>query len=226
MASTRFSIEELAAETGVEARTIRSYIQQGLMEGPDALGRNAYYTDYHVKRLRNIKFLREYHGLQLKEIRQVLLSLGDRLLTPEAPGNFGQGIAESSENIGQEQAKSALDFIKLIKGQRPTVARPLFVPDASKIPLALESGEPLAAIPGTTPLEQLLAALEKTTASRAAPRASRGENWIHIEITPDVKLLIRGEYSVDEIALLERIADNMRQIMLGKGYKDDNTNRA
>ena len=42
----------------------------------------------------------------------------------------------------------------------------------------------------------------------------RGESWFHIEITPDITLNVRGDYSRDELALFEQIADHVRQILL------------
>ena len=46
----KYSLEELAKRVGIQPRTIRSYINQGLLRGPDSLGRNARYSEYHRKR--------------------------------------------------------------------------------------------------------------------------------------------------------------------------------
>ena len=65
------SLEELAAEAGVPARTIRFYIARGLLPRPAGAGRGAAYGSEHVARLRSVKRL-QGKGLMLAEISRVL----------------------------------------------------------------------------------------------------------------------------------------------------------
>jgi len=66
-----FSLQELAAETGLPARTIRFYIARGLLPGPAGAGRGAAYASEHLARLRAIRKL-QAKGLMLAEIAREL----------------------------------------------------------------------------------------------------------------------------------------------------------
>jgi len=67
----RFTLQELAAEAGLPARTVRFYIARGLVPGPAQAGRGAAYTSEHLARLREVKQL-QAQGLMLAQIaRQV-----------------------------------------------------------------------------------------------------------------------------------------------------------
>ncbi len=67
----RYSLEELAQEAGVPARTIRHYRSEKLLPPPDREGRAARYDEQHLERLRLIARLQD-RGLSLKAIRDVL----------------------------------------------------------------------------------------------------------------------------------------------------------
>jgi DNA-binding transcriptional MerR regulator len=64
---TRYGIQELVQLTGVPRRTIRYYVQRGLLEPPLGAGRGHYYTEEHLGRLRQIRDLQS-QGLRLDEI--------------------------------------------------------------------------------------------------------------------------------------------------------------
>lgn len=65
----KFSLEELSELTGISRRTIRFYIQKGLMNGPEGEKRGAYYTTEHLEDLLRIKRMTEKH-IPLNEIRK------------------------------------------------------------------------------------------------------------------------------------------------------------
>jgi len=67
MARKGFSLNELAEETGIPARTVRFYISRGLLPGPAGAGRGATYGRAHLERLREILQLQR-EGLTLAEI--------------------------------------------------------------------------------------------------------------------------------------------------------------
>ena len=54
-----YTLEQLEKETGVTRRQIRYYISEKLLPGPVSQGRNASYTEVHLKGLRDIKRLRD-----------------------------------------------------------------------------------------------------------------------------------------------------------------------
>lgn len=71
MNEKQYTIEDLCELTGYPRRTIRYYIQEGLLEPPAGRGRGGFYFDSHLKRLREIKSLQD-RGLKLAAIFEVL----------------------------------------------------------------------------------------------------------------------------------------------------------
>lgn len=63
----RYGIQELAALGGVSRRTIRYYVQEGLLPPPLGLGRGDHYTREHLDRLLEVKALQE-KGLTIAQI--------------------------------------------------------------------------------------------------------------------------------------------------------------
>ena len=50
-----YSIDELAAAAGVARRTVRYYVQRGLLPPPTGLGRGRHYTASHLARLVSVR---------------------------------------------------------------------------------------------------------------------------------------------------------------------------
>jgi DNA-binding transcriptional MerR regulator len=71
MLQLNFWISELAAKTGVSTRTIRYYIEEGLLPQPEIQGKYAVFNDDYLFRLQLIKFLKDAY-LPLREIRNRL----------------------------------------------------------------------------------------------------------------------------------------------------------
>jgi DNA-binding transcriptional MerR regulator len=67
----RYSIKELSALTDLPARTIRYYIQEGIVDKPEGQFRGAYYTDRHLRQLATVKKYRDA-GVSLERIAQIL----------------------------------------------------------------------------------------------------------------------------------------------------------
>jgi DNA-binding transcriptional MerR regulator len=66
-----YTIDQLAAHTGVPSRTIRFYQSKGALPAPTRRGRKAYYGADHVERLELIARLQD-RGLQIRAIRNLL----------------------------------------------------------------------------------------------------------------------------------------------------------
>ena len=66
-----FTIDELAARTGMTVRTLRFYATEGLLPAPTRRGRVAYYDSRHRLRLDLVRTLQE-HGYTLAAIERVL----------------------------------------------------------------------------------------------------------------------------------------------------------
>jgi DNA-binding transcriptional MerR regulator len=71
----RFTIDELAHETGVSSRNVRYYQTRGLLPPPQVEGRLGYYDRRHVDRLRLIQEL-QAEGLNLQAISWLLGGAG------------------------------------------------------------------------------------------------------------------------------------------------------
>ena len=71
MLQLEFWISELAAKTGVSVRTIRYYIEEGLLPQPEIRGKYAVFNEAYLDRLELIKRLKDSY-LPLKEIRTLL----------------------------------------------------------------------------------------------------------------------------------------------------------
>jgi len=71
MTEKYYTIKELCDLTGFTRRTIRYYIQEGLLDPPAGRGRGGFYFDSHVKRLLEIKALQS-KGLKLAAIQELV----------------------------------------------------------------------------------------------------------------------------------------------------------
>jgi DNA-binding transcriptional MerR regulator len=80
METKQYTIEDLCELTGFSRRTIRYYVQEGLIGPPAGRGRGGFYFDSHLEKLLKIKSLQD-KGLRLSAILPVL----KRREPPEAP---------------------------------------------------------------------------------------------------------------------------------------------
>jgi DNA-binding transcriptional MerR regulator len=71
---TTYKLEELATAAGVGARTVRYYVQRGLLPAPDFRGSHTTYGREHLLRLRAIRHLQDSH-LPLDVIQSRLATL-------------------------------------------------------------------------------------------------------------------------------------------------------
>jgi DNA-binding transcriptional MerR regulator len=81
-APARYAIGDLAALGGVSRRTVRYYVQEGLIPKPLGVGRGDHYTNEHLEQLLRVKSLQEA-GRTLDEIRRA--TAGPRGRAIEAP---------------------------------------------------------------------------------------------------------------------------------------------
>lgn len=56
-----YKLDELAAEAEVSPRTVRYYVQRGLLPAPEFRGRDTAYTEDHLQRLRAIRRMQEQY---------------------------------------------------------------------------------------------------------------------------------------------------------------------
>jgi DNA-binding transcriptional MerR regulator len=70
-----YKLDELAAAAGVSARTVRYYVQRGLLPAPAFRGRDTVYDEEHLLRLRAIRRMQDQY-LPLDAIQAELARLG------------------------------------------------------------------------------------------------------------------------------------------------------
>ncbi len=95
-----YTVDELAAATGMTVRTTRYYAGLGLLPPPSRRGRMAYYTEEHRARLELIRALQD-HGFTLSAIEKYLArvpvdaSVEDLALQRAMLTSWGAGRRES-----------------------------------------------------------------------------------------------------------------------------------
>jgi len=205
MSDDLLTLAELSERSGVEIRTLRSWMAQGVVPGAENVGRNARYAPDALTRARAARALREIYGLSLSEIRQDLLTADSTRINAYAAmvGGSGAGLAEA-EAAPPPQAASAADYLRTLRrsgafgaGAPPMQARAVAPP------------------PPASRLVQLAEALERIAGSRPSRRKARGDVRVHIPVTPDLELTLRGDHAPEEIARFEQIADLLRILLQG-----------
>ena len=106
-----YDLNELSERAGVTPRTVRYYIQQGLLPAPDAQGPATRYGQGHLDRLLLIRQLQREHQ-PLAEIRAQLGGLRDedvsRVLSKSRP---------------TKRPSSAVDYVRSVLGGSATLNR-------------------------------------------------------------------------------------------------------
>jgi len=100
-----FDLNELCQQSDVTARTVRYYVQQGLLPSP-GLGAGARYGSGHLDRLRLIRRLQREH-LPLAEIRRRLEELDDDSV---------RALLERPQPADPGSATSAVDYVRAVLG--------------------------------------------------------------------------------------------------------------
>ena len=85
--SKTFTLDEIAGLAELPRRTVRYYIQSGLVDRPQGIGKGASYTEKHVEQLLLVRKW-QLAGLSLERIGEVLKQQSDGPLppTPRRPG--------------------------------------------------------------------------------------------------------------------------------------------
>ncbi|HNR02719.1 MAG TPA: MerR family transcriptional regulator [Anaerolineaceae bacterium] len=135
MNQDKYWISDLAAVADVSRRTIRYYIQEGLLPQPKIRGKYAEFTETYIHRLRLIKVLKDAY-LPLNRIRDVLNALKDEQVVPlleeferdpvsalsglQALPVFDQSQS-AAENVSGPASESALDYINNLRMHRKKI---------------------------------------------------------------------------------------------------------
>ena len=71
MSARRYTLDELCSLVGLTKRTIRFYMQEGLVSRPEGQKRGSYYLDNHLQQLQQIQAWQKA-GYSLDRIRELL----------------------------------------------------------------------------------------------------------------------------------------------------------
>jgi DNA-binding transcriptional MerR regulator len=202
-----YDLNELSAAAGVTPRTIRYYVQQGLLPSPGTRGPGTRYDRAHLDRLQLIRRLQREH-LPLAEIRRRLEPLDD------------DGIRDVLAASTEEPAKSsALDYVRDLLARQSTraLAEPEFTTSAS-----LAAGPPSASAEARgerRPFSTLGAIFGRATppeppepAQITQPVRSTRSTWERIPLAPDVELHVRRPLSREQNRQVERLLEAARDL--------------
>jgi len=113
MASNKYTIEDIVELSGFTRRTIRYYIQEGLLEPPSGRGRGGFYYDSHLAQLRKIWSLQE-QGMRLIAIKKLLKS-GDVEEIPCAREVWAKYLIASGIEINVRRDLEEIDGKKIAR---------------------------------------------------------------------------------------------------------------
>ena len=121
---SHLTIEELAERVDMSVRTIRYYIAEGLLPGPEGRGKATAYGEEHVQRLRLIRLLSNQH-MPLAEMSQLLnrLSLIEvQALLAEEEQHAKEGEQAGRQPAPQEYIAGLLKNARVIREVVPPAA--------------------------------------------------------------------------------------------------------
>lgn len=100
----RFTIEEICALVEMNKRTVRYYIQKGLVDRPEGVGKGAFYSHGHLEQLLAIRKWKAA-GLSLERIQEILAgekegTADDKPIPPPLSKKQGQVEVWSHMNLG------------------------------------------------------------------------------------------------------------------------------
>ena len=114
-----YTIEELGELTGYTRRTIRYYVQEGLIDPPAGRGRGGYYYDSHIQQLLQIKSFQEKGigitamvSLMKKETMEPVLPSREVMIRYEIVPGIEVNISREMEI---KEPKKILEIIRIAK---------------------------------------------------------------------------------------------------------------
>jgi len=189
-----YSLRNLADATGIEERTVRSYIERGLLPGAHARGRAATYSKEHLSRLRVIQSLRRARpNIGLSEIRIFLQNLSPEQIDRLAAGEISAAprIFDASIRPDGADSRDVTD-------------------DDNEIPRTIDWEMSAAKLTGA---ERLVGLLREVSSFTPPAPTSKVEGWQRIAVTPDVELSVRAEFDTNQLAAFRELADLLRHLL-------------
>lgn len=197
MTSDTYDLMELCDLADVTPRTVRYYVQQGLLPSPGARGPGARYDRGHLDRLQLIRRLQREH-LPLAEIRARLAVLDDEAVA-----------ALLDEPMREDRHGSALSYVRDVLAGRPPRAAPA-EPDAPA-PMAMAMREPArsSAAPSQDTVDMDAMPVFGAPTAAVPPGPARS-TWERVVLAPDVELHVRRPLSRAHNKLVDRLIEHAR----------------
>ena len=193
MKRSEYWISELAALADVSPRTIRYYVQEGILPQPEIRGKYAVFTDEDRNRLELVKRLKEAY-LPLNRIRELLEALDDRKIVAL--------LAEFDQD-----PVSALSSLQALPVFNPLTVE--YAPALSPEESAGMKENALDYIYQVRDRQQLREAgpsrFQRFSAQPAEDTAPATEQWQHLILAPGLELHIRQPVSSSLQPLIDRI---------------------
>ena len=181
-----YDLNELCLRAKVTPRTVRYYIQQGLLPSPGTLGPATRYNQGHLDRLRLIRNLQREHQ-PLAEIRAQMEGLTDRQVR--------RLLEASAPMVSPSSPSSAAEYVRSVLGRSaPSRERSVFMK-----PIAPQ------AVDGS--------GLEEETDPAGVGAAASRSQWERIVLAPDVELHLRRPLTRETNRRVEKLLDLARQIL-------------
>ena len=216
-----YSIADLARLTGVNVRTIRYYLAQGLLPTSGESGPGAHYGDGHLHRLQLTRRLQEQH-LPLAEIRRRLAELTDAEVA---------SFVSAPPEPARAATSSALDYVRDVLGAEPERVLPpaaAMRPPSAAMPrphTTAGRGRPgpallkraLHAPTGLLSEQSVMPRMRDTLAPAPAPATEppgpERSQWERLSLGPNVEIHVRRPLSRLEQRRVERLITIARQVL-------------
>jgi len=195
------TLEDLVNLSGLSLRTLRYYMQEGLLQGPDTHGKFARYSQPHLDRLEIIQRLKNLR-LPLQEINQILINM-----TPEEISQIRQyqdvlketrdfSVKEMDETPSKLKTNSdALDYIHNLERGRDNIR-------------AFTSQSPVYSPAPQPPVSYQ----EKSTAQSNFPKDPTRESWTRTVLRDGIELNIRQPKTTEEQIMIEQLIEFAKRL--------------
>ena len=196
------TLEDLAKDSGLSLRTLRFYIQEGLLQGPDTHGKYASYSRQHLDRIEMIKRLKNLR-LPIKEIRHLLNNMTaeeikkirkyQEILNPNLGMNYKQG--NENMHIAQPGA-SAIDYIRSLEKSHGEI-QSVYEKSINR---------------PSTPLQPASVSKPKPVYKNQILGMNEEETWKRYVIDEGIELNVRGIKDVDDELKIRKLIEYARTL--------------
>ena len=145
MLNTESTLAELAAASGLQPRTIRSWVAQGILPGPLSRGPFARYPADMLERVLAVRSMRDVLGMPLASIRQELLVAPPELIRSHAAKAVGLAPEQpEAPRPASPAPDAALSYLRGLRAQsaQPQSPRSIFGRPAFRAEMPPPPAEP------------------------------------------------------------------------------------